>query len=481
MIFIKLSELLNGVNVISFTGEDKEITNIITNSNEAKEGCVFVAIKGTKADGHKFAINAQENGAAAVIVEEDTGVSITQVITDNTRKAISLMWANMYKNPAASLTLAGVTGTNGKTTTAFLTQYILESCGIKAGIIGTVENITGAGREPAKYTTPEPSQLQSLLASMRDTGLSHLVMEVSSHALSQDRTAGLVFDAGAFTNLTQDHLDYHKTMDNYLQEKLKLIDISQKAVINIDDKYGSEFVKKAKGVFYTYGIENKADFMAADIKQTADGSNFTLLSPDGQFDTYIGIPGRFSIYNALCAAGLCYALGIKAKKIAEVLKTAKGICGRMESVKTGRDFKIIIDYAHTPDGLLNALKTLKEIPKEGRLIVLFGCGGDRDKEKRSKMGSIACDLADYCIITSDNPRTENPEAIIANILEGIEGTKTPYKVIPNRKEAIKFAIENAKSGDVILLAGKGHETYQELKDGKIHFDEREVISEYINF
>lgn len=459
---------------------DVEIDNITTNSSEVKDGFLFVAIEGVKVDGHSFIAQAKENGAVAVLAQKETDIDIAHILTSNTRKALSILWGNFYDNPAKSLRLIGVTGTNGKTTTTYLTHHILKENNSKAGLIGTVENIIGQVIEPSKYTTPEPSALQSLFSKMREAKVSDVVMEVSSHSLSQERVAGLFFEVGAFTNLTRDHLDYHKTMEGYLAEKLKLMDNCKNAVVNADDEYGIEFINRAKGRVITYGIEKEADFRAINIKHSPNGSDFTLVCPNGKIEAFIGIPGQFSVYNALCSLSISYCLGIDIKKAVEALKKANGVNGRMEIVKTNEAFSIIIDYAHTPDGLLNAVKTLKEIPKEGKLTVLFGCGGDRDKTKRPMMGKIAGELADFVIVTSDNPRTENPHSIINDILEGMKNIKIPFKVIADRKEAIRFAIENAKRGDVILLAGKGHETYQILKDETIHFDEREVIAEILH-
>lgn len=472
-----LKDLFKGIDV-ELPKDDINIINIVSSSSDVKKGSLFTAIVGTKVDGHNFAKQAFENGAVAILSQYDTGVALPHIIVENTRSALSLIWINYLGNPAKELKLFGVTGTNGKTTTTYLTQFIFSKYGYITGLIGTIENITGEGREEAKYTTPEPSVLQSLLLKMKDTKCTHIIMEVSSQALWQNRVDGLSFEVGAFTNLTRDHLDYHLTMENYLNEKLKLISISKNAVINIDDPYAGEFTKRAK-FYYTYGIEKEADFRAVDIVHMPNGSKFTLLSPEGIFNAFIGIPGQFSVYNALCSIGIAYAGGIPVMNSVKALRSAKGVIGRMEVVEYFKDFCVIIDYAHTPDGLKNALETLKEIPKKGRLIVLFGCGGDRDKTKRPIMGKIACDIADFVIVTSDNPRTEEPQQIINDILEGMKDCKTKYEVIVDRIEAIHYAIANAKKGDVILLAGKGHETYQELKDKKIHLDEREILQEAI--
>ena len=477
VLLMLLSELFKGIDVV-LPKDDINIIDIATKSSDVKEGSLFVALVGTKVDGHSYANQAFENGAVAILAQYDTKVLLPHIIVENTRIALSLIWSNFLKNPAKDIKLFGVTGTNGKTTVTYLTQYILSQAGFTTGLIGTIENLTGEGIQQSKYTTPEPSELQSLLLKMKNTKCTHIVMEVSSQAIAQDRVAGLTFEVGAFTNLSRDHLDYHLTMENYLNEKLKLMFLCKKAVINADDTYANDFMNRAK-FHYSFGIEKPADFKAINIVHTAIGSKFTLLSPEGKFNAFIGIPGQFSVYNALCSIAIAYASGLPVVKATEILKFAKGVKGRMETVDYFKNFSVIIDYAHTPDGLLNALKTLKEIPKEGRLIVLFGCGGDRDKTKRPIMGNIACDYAGFVIVTSDNPRTEKPKAIIDDILKGMVDTKTKYEVIIDRRKAIYYAINNAKKGDIILLAGKGHETYQILNDKTIHFDEREVLHEAI--
>ncbi len=474
-----LSQLING---IKYSGEyeDIEINSIVTNSAKATENSLFVAIKGVNVDGHDFIGEAVKNGAVAAVVTKKCDVGCVQLTVEDTRIAIAELYANFLGNPAESLSISGITGTNGKTTTGYLTQHIMAKSGISAGLIGTVENITGDGKEASKYTTPEPTALQQLFKKMTDTEITDVVMEVSSHALAQNRVHGISFKVGAFTNLTRDHLDYHGTMENYLNEKLKLIDMSEIAVVNVDDENAKAFIERAGDKkLITYGIENEARLMAKNIVSRANGSYFTMCFDDKKYNTFIGIPGRFSVYNALCAAAVAIANGVRSDVAAKALKSAPGVAGRMEIVPTDKEFTVIIDYAHTPDGLEKAITTLKAIPKEGKLTVLFGCGGDRDKTKRPMMGKIASELADNIIITSDNPRTEEPNKIIMDILAGVLPEKATQTVIPDRREAIAFALESAKKGDVILLAGKGHETYQILKNMTIHFDEREVIKEIL--
>ncbi|MBE6903992.1 MAG: UDP-N-acetylmuramoyl-L-alanyl-D-glutamate--2,6-diaminopimelate ligase [Ruminococcaceae bacterium] len=474
-----LSKLINGIKYFG-EFEDTEISSIVTNSKKVTEGALFVAIEGVSVDGHDFIQEAVQNGAVAAVVTKKCDVSCTQLIVEDTRIAIAKLYANFLNNPVEQLSVSGITGTNGKTTTGYLSQYIMSKSGISAGLIGTVENITGEGKEASNYTTPEPVALQQLFKKMVDTEITDVVMEVSSHALAQNRVHGIDFKVGAFTNLTRDHLDYHGTMENYLNEKLKLIDMSEIAVINVDDESAPAFLERAGDKkLITYGIENEARLRAQNIVSRANGSYFTMCFDDKKYNTFIGIPGKFSVYNALCAVAIAIANGVRSDVAAKALKSAPGVCGRMEIVPTNKDFTVIIDYAHTPDGLEKAITTLRDIPKEGKLTVLFGCGGDRDKTKRPMMGKIACELADNIIITSDNPRTEEPNKIIMDILAGVQPEKATQTVIPDRREAIAFALGSAQKGDVILLAGKGHETYQILKDMTIHFDEREVIKEIL--
>ena len=359
-------------------------------------------------------------------------------------------------------------------------KQILENVGKKVGLIGTVQNMVGDEIYPAKYTTPDPYELQKLFSLMVKANCEYCVMEVSSQALAQGRVNGLRFTLGAFTNLTQDHLDYHKTWENYFNSKRKLFENSDIAVTNADDEHG---LKTIDGLNFdkvvTYAVDtNNATYTAKNVKFKSSGVEYEIVSNDSIGRCICPIPGRFSVYNSLCAVTCALALGIDFEDVLLAVAKSKGVKGRIEVVPSGRDFTIIIDYAHSPDGLENIITSLKEIAK-GRVVTLFGCGGDRDKTKRPKMGKIAAELSDYCIVTSDNPRSENPRAIIDDILVGMQNIKTPYTVIENRHEAIEYAITHAKKDDIILLAGKGHETYQILPTGTIHFDEREVIAEVL--
>lgn len=474
---MKLTEILNGIRILNSYNET-EVLDVTQDSRLVKEGSLFVCVKGAAFDGHSVAKEMLDNGAAAVVVERDLGLD-KQIIVENSRAVFSLICANFFGNPAEKLKLIGLTGTNGKTTTTFLIKQILENVGKKVGLIGTVQNMICDEIYPAKYTTPDPYELQKLFSMMVNAGCEFCVMEVSSQALAQGRVNGLHFAVGAFTNLTQDHLDYHKTWENYFNSKRMLFENCDIAVTNTDDKYGLEIVKDLDFKrLVTYSVNsNNADYVAKNVTFKSNGVEYEIVGETiGRCNC--PIPGRFSVYNSLCAASCAFALGMSFKDVICAIGKSQGVKGRIEVVPTNRDFTIIIDYAHSPDGLENIITSLKEIAK-GRVVTLFGCGGDRDKTKRPKMGKIAAELSDFCVVTSDNPRSENPSLIIEDILEGMKGITTPYEVVENRKEAIEYAIKNAKKDDIILLAGKGHETYQILPTGTIHFDEREVVAEIL--
>lgn len=474
---MKLSQILDGIKILN-TYEDIEVADVTQDSRLVKEGSLFVCVKGAVFDGHNVAAEMLEKGAAAVVAERDLGLD-KQIIVENSRAVFSPICANFYNNPAKKLKLIGLTGTNGKTTTTFLIKQILENSGKKVGLIGTVQNMICDEIYPAKYTTPDPYELQKLFAMMVDAGCEYCVMEVSSQALAQGRVNGLNFAVGVFTNLTQDHLDYHKTWENYFNSKRMLFENCDIAVTNADDKYGLEIVKGLDfDKLITYAVDtNNADYVAKNVSFKSSGVEYELVG-DNIGRCYCPIPGRFSVYNSLCAAAVALALGIDFDKVLAAISKSNGVKGRIEVVPCDRDFTIIIDYAHSPDGLENIITSLKEIAK-GRVVTVFGCGGDRDKTKRPKMGRIAAELSDFCVVTSDNPRSENPSEIIKDILVGMEGIDTPYEVVELRRDAIAYAINHAKKDDIILLAGKGHETYQILPTGTIHFDEREVVAEVL--
>ena len=474
---MKLSQILKNVKVKNeYT--DREVTDVTSDSRQVKEGFLFVCIKGASFDGHSVAQQMLDIGAVAVVCEYDLGVE-NQIIVDDTRKAYSPICASFFGNPADSLKLIGLTGTNGKTTTTFLIKQILENVGKKVGLIGTVQNMVGDEVYPAHYTTHDPHELQSLFRKMVDAGCEYCIMEVSSQALAQGRVEGIHFHIGAFTNLTQDHLDYHKTWENYFESKKLLFKACDCAVTNLDDEYGLKIVDGCGCRVVTYGVDNmKADFVARNVGFSANGVRYDLVG-EKMGRVSCPIPGRFSVYNSLCATSVALTLGVDFTDVLEAISKSNGVKGRIEVVPTpSQDYTVIIDYAHSPDGLENIISSLKEIAN-GRVVTVFGCGGDRDRTKRPKMGKIAAELSDFCVVTSDNPRSENPSAIIEDILEGMKDTATPYEVVENRKEAIAWAMKNAQPNDIILLAGKGHETYQILPTGTIHFDEREAVAEVL--
>ena len=452
-----------------------EITGVTCDSRQVKEGYAFVCIKGALSDGHNYAQTALEQGAAVVIAERDLGLK-NQIVVENTHEEFASLSAKWFGNPSKKLKLIGVTGTNGKTSTTYMIKQILETLGHKVGLIGTIQNMIGDEVIPTSNTTPNAYDLNALFADMVEKGCDYAVMEVSSHALDQCRVHELDFEAAIFTNLTQDHLDYHITMENYLEAKKKLFRMCKIAIINSDDKYAEKIIEGLDCKVVTYSTGNNSTYSAKGINYRPASVNYELLSANILQHIKVNTGGKFTVYNSLAALCCMIELGFDVKQSAEALKLLHGVKGRAEVVPTNRNFTVIIDYAHTPDGLKNILTTFKEC-KKNRLTVVFGCGGDRDKTKRPIMGNIASRFADNVIVTSDNPRTENPTAIIEDILEGLEGLPTPYKVIENRIEAIKYAIKTARPDDIIVLAGKGHETYQILSTGKIHLDEREIVAE----
>ncbi len=459
-----------------YNGEfrDLDVLEITCDSRKVKNGTAFVCINGATVDGHKFADVAVQNGASVVVAERDLGLK-NQIIVENTRKTFALMSARFFDNPSKKLHLVGVTGTNGKTSVTYMLKSILEHSGHKVGIIGTIQNMIGDRVVESHNTTPGTYELNELFNEMVKDGCDYAVMEVSSHALDQDRVYGIDFDVAVFTNLTQDHLDYHITMDNYLLAKKKLFTMCKTAVVNGGDPYAEKLIDGLNCEVVTYSDTNNSDFSAKGINYRPDSVEFELVSDSTLNHIKVRTGGKFTVLNSMAVAVTAIKLGIDINDIISGLYELNGVKGRAEVVPTGRDFTVIIDYAHTPDGLKNILSTFKEVPKN-RLVVLFGCGGDRDKTKRPIMGNIAIHNADYVIVTSDNPRTENPSEIITDILEGTKGSAVPVKVIENRIEAINFAVSNAQKDDIIVLAGKGHETYQILKEGTIHLDEREVVA-----
>lgn len=469
---MKLSTLLAGIKYGN-QPEDCEISKVTCDSREAASQSVFVCIKGQKFDGHSVAAQVAKT-AAAVVCERDMGI-LNQIVVPDTREAYGIMCGNFYGNPAAQMKLIGITGTNGKTTITYLIKHILEDAGKKVGLIGTIHNEIGDMDVPATHTTPDPSELHVLFGRMLQAGCEYVVMEVSSHALDQHRLAGCHFSVGVFTNLTQDHLDYHGTMERYFEAKKRLFSMCDTAVINLDDSYGARLAGEIDCKRITFSAENDdADFTAKNIMPAPTGSKFAFVG-----DSLIGrvkfcMPGRFSVSNAMAAGVAALAVGVPFDAMVQGLCTCRGVTGRTEVLDVGTEFTVIRDYAHSPDGLEKVIAAVKEFA-QGRVITLFGCAGNRDRTKRPKMAEIVSRLSDFVILTSDNPRDEDPLRIIEDAKPGLLEHETPYKILPDRYEAIEWALNFAKAGDILLLAGKGHEDYQVLNFGTIYFDEKEIV------
>lgn len=468
---MKLQALLQDVETKSVYTMNPEITNVTDDTAKIRRSGLFVCIKGLKYDGHDYALKALEKGAEVVICERDIGIKNSIIVPDS-RKAYALIASRFYGSAHKKMKLIGVTGTNGKTTTSYLIRKILEDSGCKTGLIGTVNVVIGKEKYPADLTTPDPIDLHRYLMLMNIAGCRACVMEVSSQALAQDRVYGINFECGVFCNLTPEHLDYHKTMDEYSHSKAKLFEMCKTSVINIDSRYSSLMLSKAAGRKITFGIDSEADFKADKIKLMTDSVSYRMNSKNSDYHVSFDSIGTFSVYNSMAAICTGTAMGVDADRAIRSVSRFEGIAGRMEKVRNSAGINIIIDYAHTPDSLENALKTLRSI-YNGRLITVFGCGGDRDKEKRPAMGKIACELSDFVFVTSDNPRTENPDRIINEITYGLD--KNRFFKITDRKLAIKSALYSARKGDTVLIAGKGHEKYQILGTQKIYFNEREII------
>ncbi len=478
---MKLKDLLRGVDVLTSTvNEETDVTQVVYDSRKAEPGCLFVAVSGFAADGNQFIPAALEKGAAAVVTAVKPEADIPYVLVASDRLALAQISANRFSHPAESMTMIGITGTNGKTSATLLLKHVLQTVlGAKVGLIGTMENQIGDEVIPTERTTPESYELQSLFARMRDAGCRYVVMEVSSHAIALERVGGVRYQVAAFTNLTEDHLDFHKTMENYCDTKAKLFSRCGMAVLNRDDPYYDRIRGQANCDILTVSMEESDGLYARDVVLLPDGVRFTAVCAGESADVRLEIPGRFSVYNALTVLGIALRLGIPLGKAAAALATAKGVKGRVEVVPTpGKDYTVLIDYAHTPDGLENVLSTVRGFCK-GRVISVFGCGGDRDPMKRPIMGEIGVRLSDIAILTSDNPRSEEPAAILADILRGVPAEAKNYEVIENRVLAIHHAMDIAEKNDIIVLAGKGHETYQEIQKVKYPLDEREVVARYL--
>lgn len=478
---MKLKELLQNIDVLELKADpEMEITGLSSDTRENfPAGSLFVALSGFAFDGNRFIPQAVQKGAAVVVTAKKPEIDVPYVLVENDRLALARLAANFYGHPANAMTMIGVTGTNGKTSVTWLLKQVLEkTTGSKVGLIGTMENHIGDEVLDTDRTTPESIHLQRLFARMRDASCKYAVMEVSSHAIALHRVEGIRFAVAAFTNLTEDHLDFHKTMEDYGATKAQLFAHCEKAVVSGDDPWGQRMVADRDIPVIATAVDGCGDLTAKNVVYGRDGLHFTAVYGEKTADIQVPIPGKFTVYNVLTVLGIALQLGISLEAAAQALRSVKGVKGRVEVVPTpGKDYTLLIDYAHTPDGLENVLSAVRGFCK-GRLIAVFGCGGDRDRKKRPIMGEIGVRLADLAVITSDNPRTEVPGAIIADILEGL-GEANNYVVVENRVEAIHYAMNIAQKDDIIVLAGKGHETYQEVMGVKYHMDEREIVAEYL--
>ncbi|MFC4599409.1 UDP-N-acetylmuramoyl-L-alanyl-D-glutamate--2,6-diaminopimelate ligase [Cohnella hongkongensis] len=490
---MKLLELSQQLLLAAIAGEGSvDVRGLESDSRKVRPGCLFFCLPGHTVDGHDYAEQALAQGAAALVVSRQLPVAAPQLVVPDTRHALAMLADYYYGRPSHKLKPVGVTGTNGKTTTTYLVERIWADAGFSAGVIGTIETRYAGRSYPMSGTTPDALELQSILHDMVEAGTQRCIMEVSSHALHQGRVKGCDFRTAIFTNLTQDHLDYHGTMEAY--EAAKGLFFSRLgnaysddprerkyAVLNADDPASERFARLTAAEVLTYGIEREADLRASDVRITAAGTSFRLDSFLGSREVKLKLVGKFNVYNALAALGAALCEGIELDGAIRSLERIPGVPGRVEPVDAGQPFAVIVDYAHTPDGLENVLKTVKELAA-GKVVCVFGCGGDRDAKKRPMMGRIAAELADAIIVTSDNPRTEDPERILRDIEAGIKGAGVPadrYELEPNRRAAIEKAVDRASPGDVVLIAGKGHETYQIIGRVTHDFDDRLVAEEAI--
>jgi UDP-N-acetylmuramoyl-L-alanyl-D-glutamate--2,6-diaminopimelate ligase len=460
-----------------------EVNDVTYDSRRVQPGALFVAIRGLATDGNQFVEAALRKGAVAVASEAEARPGVPWLQVDDARAALAALSAELLGCPAQALSLVGVTGTNGKTTTAYLIDAALRSVGRRVGLLGTVQYRIGDRLAEAVRTTPEASDLQKLFREMVDAGCSDAVLEVSSHSLDLKRVHGCPFRVAVFTNLTRDHLDFHGDMDRYFAAKRVLFDTLLRedghAIVNADDDRAAELVGASRGRVITYGLEKAADLRAEAIALSLSGTSFRIRTRDGAFEMRTPLLGRFNVQNVLAAFGACLGLGIAPEAAARGLASLKGVSGRMERIDAGQDFTVVVDYAHTDDALKNLLETVRELGPR-RVITVFGCGGDRDKTKRPLMGAVAARLSDVVVITSDNPRSEPPEAILEDIQRGINGyRKAERLVIEDRRDAIARALEMASAGDVVVIAGKGHETYQVLRDRTVPFDDRQVARDVL--
>jgi len=488
-----IQQLASQLKEVRITGDaGRQITSLAYDSRAVTPGALFVALAGSKADGHDYVAAACQNGAAAVLIHRDVPVPAGAAVlrVPDSRAAMLAIAPYFYDYPSRRLRLIGVTGTNGKTTTTYLLRAILRAAGRRTGLIGTIQTIIDDKTLPVKNTTPDVIDLQALFAEMAAAGVTHAVMEVSSHALALGRFSGSEFDTGVYTNITRDHLDFHQTFENYIAAKAELFKMisapgatktDKAAVVNTDDPAAPAILAACGCRRLTYGVQTPADLTAAAIDVRARGASFTVKGPFGHLPLSLKITGVFNIYNVLAAVGAALAEGIAPGVIKQALEEFTSVPGRFELIDAGQPYTVIVDYAHTPDGLENILRTARQFATR-RIIVVFGCGGDRDRTKRPIMGRLAMEYGDIVIATSDNPRSEDPDAILAEIETGLKEKQTTakgYEIIADRRSAIERALGLARPDDVVIIAGKGHETYQVLKDRTIHFDDREIVREII--
>jgi UDP-N-acetylmuramoyl-L-alanyl-D-glutamate--2,6-diaminopimelate ligase len=499
---VTLQELIASLDMVMIKGDlQREVVSVTEDSRQVKPGSVFVAIRGEHQDGHQFVRRAQTQGAVAVVVEEEGfemmepyqgGRSSALIRVKSSRKALGLLASRLYGMPSAHLRMVGVTGTNGKTTVTHLAKSLLEAQGHHVGLLGTVGYVFGTERRVASHTTPAPVELQDMLRAMVNAGMDVAVMEVSSHALALDRVAGCEFDIVVFTNLTQDHLDFHQTLDEYFQAKLRLFTECvegrektgpKRALVNADDERASMILQHCSIPTWTFGLHAQADIQAEAISLSMGGTEFLVNSPLGRLTISSQLVGDHNVSNMLAAIGIGLEMGMTIPMIERAAQSVANVPGRFERIDEGQAFTVVVDYAHTEDALYRLLRAAQAI-KEGRIIILFGCGGDRDSGKRPKMGQVAAQHSDLVIVTSDNPRTENPQTILTQIEQGIQSLlpeeRCPYQIIPDRAQAIHAAVAEARAGDLVLIAGKGHEDYQIIGTQKIHFDDREEARKAIH-
>lgn len=473
---MKLKQLLQGADFEGIVGGDVNVIGLAYDSRKVQKGYAFFCIEGNATDGHNYVDDAIRNGAIAIVAQREIKADVPVARVGNTRRALSYASAHFFGDPSRHMDMVGVTGTNGKTTTTYMMKAIFDAAGSKTGLIGTIACYAGDEKVGASLTTPEPLELHQMLARMEEQGCRNVVMEVSSHALAQKRVSSIQYRVGAFTNLTQDHLDYHGSMEAYAGMKKKLFRRCEIGMFNLDDPMGAYMAEGEKCEKLFYAVDDiKADIRAQDVQTSASGIAYTMVTPKGNVDIKLSIPGKFTVYNSLCAAACCYAMGVSLEDIASGLAGMQGVPGRIQLISpAGMDFAVILDYAHTPDGLRNILSSVRDFT-DGRVITVFGCGGDRDFDKRPKMGLAAGEGSDYCVVTSDNPRTEAPMEIIEQILPGVLESSCEFEVEENRREAIAKAMHMAKKGDTVVLAGKGHEPYQEIDGVRHDFDEKQIV------